>query len=201
MAASTPEKAVPRPSARERLLAAAEELFYAEGINTVGIDRVIERAGVAKASLYDTFGSKEDLIRAYLLARHDARVARMQEKLARYRTPREKLLGVFDAMVEIMAAKTFRGCAFVRAGAEVHSAPKVQAVIDESRAWLRGLFHDLAKESGAAHPDKLAEQYVILYDGSAVSAQMDGPGRVGSVKAIAEMLLDADTPAAKRKRD
>ena len=58
------------PSARERLLAAASELFYAEGVHTVGIDRVIERAGVAKASLYNTFGSKEELVRAYLESRH-----------------------------------------------------------------------------------------------------------------------------------
>ncbi len=62
---ATPE----RLSARERLLAAAQELFYEEGINTVGIDRVIERAGVAKASLYDCFGSKDELICAYLEAR------------------------------------------------------------------------------------------------------------------------------------
>src|SRR5690349_17397815 len=78
-----------RVSARERLLAAADELFYEGGIHTVGIDRVIERAGVAKASLYDTFGSKDALIRAYLEARHDARKARLTAWLERYETPRE----------------------------------------------------------------------------------------------------------------
>ena len=55
-----------KPSARERLLTAADELFYQEGVHTVGIDRVIEQAGVAKASLYNTFGSKDELVRAYL---------------------------------------------------------------------------------------------------------------------------------------
>ena len=60
-----------RRPARERLLAAADELFYGEGFNLVGIDRVIERAGVAKASLYDYFGSKEELIRSYLQQRHE----------------------------------------------------------------------------------------------------------------------------------
>ena len=64
-----------RPSARERLLAAADELFYEEGVHTVGIDRVIERAGVAKASLYNTFGSKDELVRAYLTSRHDGTAA------------------------------------------------------------------------------------------------------------------------------
>src|ERR1044071_4421276 len=116
MASNTPSP--DRRSARERLLEAAEELFYEEGVNTVGIDRVIERAGVAKASLYNTFGSKEALIRSYLAARHEARRARIMETLARYDTPRAKLLGVFDALGEIIAEAGFRGCAFLRATAE-----------------------------------------------------------------------------------
>src|SRR4051812_6541700 len=95
--ANAPEKL----SARERLLAAAQELFYEDGINTVGIDRVIERAGVAKASLYDAFGSKEELVRCYLAARHAARRAAMEERLARYKNPRDRLLGVFDAMADL----------------------------------------------------------------------------------------------------
>src|SRR3982750_2332359 len=108
----------PRQSARERLLAAAGELFYEEGLNSVGIDRVIERAGVAKASLYDCFGSKEELIRAYLQERHEARRTRLTAMLARYTTPRERLLGVFDSLAELFAQPRFRGCAFVRASAE-----------------------------------------------------------------------------------
>src|SRR5690242_14005097 len=103
----TSKTAVPeRRSARERLLAAAEELFYGEGINTVGIDRIIERAGVAKASLYDCFGSKEELIRSYLSARHESRQRRITEGLARFSTPREKLLGVFDIQGEVFSAKS-----------------------------------------------------------------------------------------------
>src|SRR5262245_38929851 len=67
----------PRPSARKRILAAANELFYEEGIHSVGIDRVIERAGVAKASLYNTFGSKDELVRAYLEGRQASREDRI----------------------------------------------------------------------------------------------------------------------------
>src|SRR5450755_794440 len=106
-------------SARERLLAAANELFYAEGVHTVGIDRVIERAGVAKATLYSTFGSKDALIRAYLERRHDERAARMDRELtARFDNPRDRLLGVFDVLGDSMAKPTFRGCAFINASAE-----------------------------------------------------------------------------------
>src|SRR3982751_5978814 len=86
---------VRKPSARERLLTAADELFYAEGIHTVGIDRVIERAGVAKASLYSTFGSKDELVRAYLEGRHELRRTRLLAGLERFDDPRDRLLGVF----------------------------------------------------------------------------------------------------------
>src|SRR6201990_130171 len=107
-----------RGSPRERLLAAANELFYAEGVNTVGIDRVIERAGVAKASLYSTFGSKDELVRAYLAARATARQSRVLEHIARYTDPREKILSIFDLLGEMSADPSYRGCAFMRAGAE-----------------------------------------------------------------------------------
>src|SRR6202042_3327260 len=91
-----------RRSARDRLLAAADELFYENGINLVGIDRVIEHAGVAKASLYDCFGSKEELIRAYLKGLADKRQARIGERLAGLKTPQEKILGVFARLAEIV---------------------------------------------------------------------------------------------------
>src|ERR1700683_719133 len=95
------------PSARERLLKAASELFYAEGVHTVGIDRVIERAGVAKASLYNTFGSKDELVRASLEGRHAATSARITRYLERYSDPRERLLGVFEAQGELFAEPGF----------------------------------------------------------------------------------------------
>src|SRR5580693_4574532 len=79
-------------SARERLLSAANELFYEEGIHTVGIDRVIEHAGVAKASLYNTFGSKDELIRAYLELRHQATRERLSAAMELHEGSRAKLL-------------------------------------------------------------------------------------------------------------
>ncbi len=186
-----------RLSARERLLAAAEELFYEEGVNTVGIDRVIERAGVAKASLYSTFGSKEELIRAYLAARHEARKENMKTKLARYATPRERLLGVFDVMGELFASSNFRGCAFVRASAESRAGSSVKSVCDDSRAWLRSLFTELARDAGAPEPQRLARQLVLLYDGASVSAQMDhDPGAAAAARAAASVMLDAATGSA-----
>jgi AcrR family transcriptional regulator len=181
-------------SARDRLLAAAEELFYEEGVNTVGIDRVIERAGVAKASLYDCFGSKEELIRAYLLARHDARQARLSMGLERYSTPREKLLGVFELMGELFKDQKYRGCAFIRASAEVKAGSSIKTVCDDSRAWLRDLFQRLAKDAGVKQPARLADQLMLLYDGASVAAQMDRSGTAAtSARSMAAVLLDAAT--------
>jgi AcrR family transcriptional regulator len=180
-----------RRPARERLLAAADELFYEEGFNLVGIDRVIERAGVAKASLYDCFGSKEELIRSYLQQRHEARQLRIGERLARYATPKEKILAVFDSMAEAAAKPDFRGCAFVRAGAEARPGSSVKTMCDQQRAWNLALFADLAEQAGAADPARVAQQLRLLYDGAMVSAHVDtSRNAVAAARAMAEMMLD-----------
>jgi AcrR family transcriptional regulator len=77
-----------RVSARDRLLAAADELFYAEGVHVGGVDRIVRRAGVTKASLYNTFGSKDELVRAYLEAHFRRRQARIAHILESQSTPR-----------------------------------------------------------------------------------------------------------------
>jgi AcrR family transcriptional regulator len=193
-------------SARERLLAAADELFYQSGIHSIGIDRVIERAGVAKASLYDTFGSKDALIRSYLEARADARQTRIEARIARHMSPRDRVLAVFDAMAEWFADPRFRGCAFTRANAEAVPKGGAKEVCDAARDWMRTRFATLAKEAGAAKPELIARQLVILYDGATVSAQMDGdPGIAKAARDAAALMLDAAIAAkqgatvAKRK--
>jgi AcrR family transcriptional regulator len=184
-------------SARERLLAAANQLFYEEGVHTVGIDRVIERAGVAKASLYSTFGSKDELVRAYLSARRDARNQRVSERMARYDNPRDRILGIFELLGELAAEPTFRGCAFMNASAEGPRDGKVHSVCDESRAWLRGVFTRLATELGAANPEPLGRQLMLLYDGAIVAASMDrAVSGAADARAMAATLLDAQQPKA-----
>jgi AcrR family transcriptional regulator len=189
-----------RRPARERLLAAADQLFYEEGFNLVGIDRVIERAGVAKASLYDCFGSKEELIRSYLQERHEARQLRIRERLSSVATPREKILAVFDWMAEAVAKPDFRGCAFARASAEARPGSSVKAMCDESRAWNLALFADLAKQAGAAEPERVAQQLRVLYDGAMLSAHVDtGSSAVTAARAMAEMVLDQALPEHTRR--
>jgi len=181
----------PGPTARERLLAAASELFYAEGVHTVGIDRVIEKAGVAKASLYNTFGSKDELVLAYLAARHAQVAARVTSHLGRHATPRDKLLGVFEAQGEMFAEPGFRGCAFASATSEAHGE-QVGLAASDYRAWVRGLLTGLAREAGAPDPELLGRQLHMLYDGSSQAARMDHhPAAAAAGRAAAQVLLDA----------
>ncbi len=192
-------KTADRSSARERLLAAADELFYAEGVHTVGIDRVIERAGVAKASLYNVFGSKDELVKAYLAQRQEARQHRIMTGIESFGTPREKLLGIFDVVSKTLSAPNYRGCAFIKASAESPAGGGVEEVSDSIRAWIRGLFRDLAAEAGVADPDHLAAQFVVLYDGATTGAQMDrNPSSALVARAMAETLLDAAVWAPSR---
>lgn len=184
-------KAAAGPSARERLLAAANELFYDEGVHTVGIDRVIERAGVAKASLYNTYGSKDELVRVYLEQRHAVVTARISKYLERYAGPRERLLGVFEAQGELFAEPGFRGCAFVSASAE-SPGEAVSRAADGYRGWVRGLLTSLAREAGAPEPEKLGRQLHMIYDGASLSARMDrDPSASVTSRAAAAALLDA----------
>jgi AcrR family transcriptional regulator len=180
--------------ARERLLAAANELFYAEGVHTVGIDRVIEHAGVAKATLYSAFGSKDELIRAYLTLRHQAWQERVAEKLAAYDTPRDRLLGVFDWLSESFARPGFHGCAFMNACAEDRPGGPAKEPADAYRESVRSLFRELAEAAGAVDPEHLAGQLALLYDGATVAARMDQNPDVGrTAREIAVTLVDAAT--------
>jgi AcrR family transcriptional regulator len=181
-----------RPSARERLLAAANELFYEEGVHTVGIDRVIEHAGVAKGSLYNTFGSKDELIRAYLETRHASMARRITRAVERCDTPRERLLGVFEAQRDLFAEPGYRGCAFARASAESHPGDLVEQATEDYRAWVRSLLTRLAEEAGVPDAPGLARQLHLLYDGSGLSARMDhDPAAAAAARDAAVTLLDA----------
>ena len=101
-----------RATARERLLAAANELFYDEGVQTVGIDRIIAQAGVAKASLYNPFGSKEELVRLSGLAPRQHGPANHAGH-GKVDTPRERLLAVFEGQEELLDQAGYSGCAFL----------------------------------------------------------------------------------------
>lgn len=194
------EPAAPqRLSARDRLLAAADELFYAEGVHVVGVERIVERAGVTKASLYNTFGSKDELVRVYLENHFRRRQARIAQILVSHKTPRERLLAVFAEVEGLLAGSAFRGCRFIAAAAESGPGDPGEVVAEKYRAWLWSLFTDLAKAVGARDAKQVGRQLFLLYDGAAVAARMD-EDRAAAAKAVRAAVIALIDTAVPRKR-
>jgi AcrR family transcriptional regulator len=191
-----------RLSAKDRLLAAADELFYSEGVHVVGVDRIVERAGVTKASLYNTFGSKEELVRAYL----EQHMRRRQERIARIMaandSPRKRILGVFAEVEDLLGGSKFRGCRFISAAAEAQPGDASELMAAQYRAWLWSLFTDLAKAAGARDAKQLGRRLLLLYDGAAVAARMDADRHAAAraMHSAVVALLDAGIPGPEVSR-
>jgi AcrR family transcriptional regulator len=180
-----------RPSARERLLDAADRLFYAEGVHTVGIDRIIEEAGVAKGSLFYNFSGKADLVAAYLAGRDERRRARIARHSEGLTDPVERLLAVFDALGEAVGEPGYRGCAFANASAEAPPDSVEAVALRAFRGWLSDLFLDLTTEAGYADPQDVADRLRLLYDGAVATAQLDThPAAVRLAKEMAGLVLE-----------
>jgi AcrR family transcriptional regulator len=190
--ADTPTgKGATKRSPRDRLLEAASELFYAEGVQSVGIDRVIERAGVAKASLYSTFGSKEELVCAYLGARHEQTLARLRSAVAAAEDPIERLLAVFDAQARLFHTPDFHGCAFTAAATEAPSGGRIDAAAVSYRRDIHVLFYELAVAAGVPDPELLASQLQLVYDGGGLAANLDKNPEIARVARAAVSALIA----------
>jgi AcrR family transcriptional regulator len=195
---STQPKTV-KSSPRARLLQAASELFYAEGVQSVGIDRVIERAGVAKASLYSTFGSKEQLVGAYLAARHAQVLGRLRAAVGAGEDPVGRILAVFDAQAQLFGEPNYHGCAFIAATAEAPAGGRVDEAAKSYRRDIRALFAELTTAAGAPDPLLLASQLQLIYDGGGLAANMDRDAAIAApARAAATALIaDAITPRSK----
>jgi AcrR family transcriptional regulator len=185
-----------RQSARDRLLAAADQLFYAEGVHVVGVDRIAEGAGVTKATLYNTFGSKEDLVRAYLEQHMRRRQERIAHILSTNRTPKERILGIFAEVETLLAGSEFRGCRFIMATAEARPGDASEVVAEQYRAWLLSVFTELAEDAGATDGKQLGRRLLLLYDGAAVAARMDKDrrGAATATRSAVVTLLEAAIP-------
>lgn len=160
-------------STRERLLAAADELFYSEGVQTVGIDRIAKRAGASKKSLYAVFGSKEALILAYLDARRTAIEEVVTRGLSRFDTPREQLLGIFEVQGEVFASPDFNGCPFLAASAEAATGSLIKLAHADYRRWVRALLTELAAKAGVPDPETVGRELHLLYDAASITASAD----------------------------
>jgi AcrR family transcriptional regulator len=190
------EASKPRSSARERILATATELFLREGYRAVGIDRIIELAGVAKTSLYRNFRSKDELIVAYLERADEDFWLWFEQAIAGAGSPRAGLVALFEATGKLATSPQCLGCTFQVAAAEFpepdHPAHRVARA--HKLEVLRRL-RELAEEAGADDPAGLAEQLMLLMDGAWAAARMLGPrNQAASTGAAARTLLESQLP-------
>jgi AcrR family transcriptional regulator len=196
--ASTPS---PSTSPRERILNVADQLFYAHGINAVGVDTIVAQSGAAKTTLYANFGSKDELVAAYLRKRSERwRTYLVDELQSRAQTPRQRLLAVFDILAGAVVDPSFRGCPFINATAELADPSRLgREVVAEHRAWVRELLRGLAAEVGARHPAEVAAELQMLYDAVLVSAQVEG-GSTSARRArkLAQLVLSRHRAPAPR---
>jgi AcrR family transcriptional regulator len=184
----------PLPNARQRILDSAYELFSRRGVRAVGVDEVIEEAGVAKATLYRHFPSKDDLVLAFLEKREQLWTREWVEAEARKRssTPEEHLLAIFDLFDEWFQRDDFEGCSFVNVllefgGGNAHVLGRASAAHLET---IRSVVRGLAEEAGLRDPASFALSWHILMKGSIVQAG-EGDREAGKrAKAMGRLLID-----------
>ncbi|WP_063630055.1 TetR/AcrR family transcriptional regulator [Nocardia sp. BMG51109] len=182
---TTHDRALPA----ERLLDAASDLFAREGIRAVGVDRILQQAKVARASLYQTYGSKDALIEAYLRRQDDHDRATYRRTAARTPDPAQRILLVFDLAAKAARRRDFRGCLYLNAATEFPDARHpVRSVVRDHRAWLDALWTAALTELGIPDPAARAAELAVLYDGGLAGSK--------ATRSVAPILLAKDMAAA-----
>ena len=176
---------------RDHLVKSALSLFYKDGINATGIDRILEESGVAKMTLYNHFKSKDELIAATLKVQDKKFNDLVEKEIAKYQDPLEKVIAIFDALDHWFNTKTYRGCFFVNTMAELGSTnDPLKAACQSHKQHLTDLVHTLLKEGGIAHAETLTRQVRLLMEGAiAQSLVMKDKEAAIDAKAAAKALL------------
>lgn len=191
----TGEKGGSGGSARERLLNAAAALFYNHGIGGTGIDAIVERAGVAKKSLYNNFASKADLVNSYLEMRHAEWLALYDARAAGVAEPRDGIFAVFDAYrdhAEFAYEHGFRGCGLLNAAAELMAGDIGRQAVrrhkEEVESLLAGHLRAFLPGHDGEQVKALSRQIAFLLEGSMVRAGLEGHS--GCLMTAREMVSD-----------
>lgn len=179
----------PRGHARERILDAAYELFSRGGIRAVGVEKVIDRAGVARMTLYRHYPSKDDLALDFLRRREELWTKKWLQGEVERRTPdpRERLLAIFDVFDGWFQRDDFEGCSFVNVLLETSEESPVREATVTHLAAIRGFVARLATEAGVDKPDDFARRWHILMKGSIIAAcegDLEAARRARSVGAV-----------------
>ncbi|WGS86652.1 TetR/AcrR family transcriptional regulator [Methylomonas sp. UP202] len=177
---------------QQRLLDAATELFYSQGIKATGIDAIVKLAGTNKMTLYNYFSSKDELVLAFLRKRDEDFTHWFVEQLNnKAEHPKDKILAIFDVIEDWMSVPSFRGCAFINAAAEfpVEGNP-VHQLSAEFYDKFSAFISSLAAACGIVGHDSLATQITLLVEGAIVSEQMKRhAGASRQAKRVAEILI------------
>ncbi|MFI5674408.1 TetR/AcrR family transcriptional regulator [Streptomyces cellulosae] len=180
------------PGAR-RVLSAASRLFYERGIHAVGVDLIASEAGVTKKTLYDRFGSKEQIVVEYLADRDERWRAFLAEHLDRTE-PRsvERVLAVFDASQAWTTDNSPKGCSMVKAHAEISDpAHPAYALITGQKEWMLTLFTDLVRDIVPDRPDEPARTLMLLHEGALIAHGLGVfPDPIGHARRQARELLE-----------
>jgi AcrR family transcriptional regulator len=181
---------VVKPRTRERLLEAAATLTYRDGVG-IGVEALCKAAGVSKRSLHQLFESKDELLAASLGERASAFAAGFLPGADDGRSPRERILHVFDQLEEQAGAPDFQGCRYLAAQIELkdqsHPASQVAHRVKEN---LTAFFRSEAERGGARHPDLLARQLSLVFDGASARAGIGADKLTGLVMPTVTTLLD-----------
>ena len=180
--------------ARERILSTAYDLFSRHGVQSVGVDRIIAEAGVAKKTLYRHFRSKDDLVLAVLERRDElwTRGWLEREIEGRAATPKARLLAIFDAFDDWFRRDDYEGCLFINTLLETHNPTSpIGAASTEGLANVRSVVRRLAEEAGVRDPARLARDWQLLMCGAIVAARAGDPDAARSARDLAEVLLDS----------
>jgi AcrR family transcriptional regulator len=166
----SPRRVVHTPGAR-RALDAAGRLFYERGIHAVGVDLIAAEAGVTKKTLYDRFGSKEQIVVEYLADRDERWRAFLAGHLdTAGDSPGRRLTAIFDASREWTAENSAKGCSMVNAHAEISDpAHPAYAVIVGQKRWMLDLFTGVCRDASVRDPETLARTVMLLHEGALVS--------------------------------
>ena len=178
--------------ARERILETAYDLFARRGIRDVGIDEIIERAGVAKATLYRHFPSKDALVLAFLERREELWTRGFVEAGARERgkTPEERLLAIFDVFDGWFRSKDFEACSFINVLLELGPRHEVGKASIDYLDNIRGVVRSLAEEAGLRDVESFARSWHILMKGSIISATEGDVDAAKRAQAMAASLIE-----------
>jgi AcrR family transcriptional regulator len=192
MAATREVASRSEPDARQRILDSAYELFARRGIRAVGIDEVIDSAGVAKATLYRHFPSKDDLVVAFLQLREQRWTLDWVEAEARRRgaTPEQQLLAIFEAFDDWFHRDDFEACSFINVLLEMGPAHPAGRASIAHLENIRSIVTRLADEAGLREPESFARSWHILMKGSIVSAAEGDADAARRARAIARLLID-----------